>query len=171
MATHIVAIAWAAMQADKELFRKAFFNCGISIHSNGRKNHLISIKEVDNTAIDPNGWFGYLQVGNAFDEHAIIPDNDDFMTALISAAEEVIIKLVIRKQLQAECLRQGIPKSGTKPELLARLQAHEAQQLIGGGQGTGEDDEFAVVSLYIELGTPLRSSSFFSSPSNPKNEV
>jgi hypothetical protein len=55
MATHIVAIAWAAMQADRELFRKAFLNCGISIHPDGRDDHLISIKGVNNTAIDPNG--------------------------------------------------------------------------------------------------------------------
>jgi hypothetical protein len=171
MATHIVAIAWAAMQADKELFCKAFLNCGISIYSDGREDHLISIKGVDNTVIDPNGWFGYLQVGNALNEHAIVPDDDDLITALVSAAEGVTIKLVIRKQLQAEYLRRGIPKSGTKPELLARLQAHEAQQLTGGGQGIGEDDEFAVVSPYIELGTPLRSSSFSSPSSSPKNEV
>jgi hypothetical protein len=99
MVTHIVAIAWAAMQADKELFRKAFLNCGIFIHPDGREDHLISIKGVDNTAIDPNGWFGYSQVGNALDEHAIVPDDDDLMTALVSAAEGVIIKLVTRKQL------------------------------------------------------------------------
>jgi hypothetical protein len=54
MATHIMAIAWAVMQADKKLFRKAFLNYGISIHSNGRKNHLISIKKMNNTAINPN---------------------------------------------------------------------------------------------------------------------
>jgi hypothetical protein len=59
MATYILAIAWATMQADKELFRKAFLNYGIFIHSDGRENHLINIKGVDNTAIDPNGWFGY----------------------------------------------------------------------------------------------------------------
>jgi hypothetical protein len=54
---------------------------------------------MNNTAIDLNGWFGYSQMGNALDEHAIVPDDDDFMTALVLAAEEIIIKLVIRKQL------------------------------------------------------------------------
>jgi hypothetical protein len=55
------------------------------------------------------------------------------MTALVSATEGVSIKLVTQKQLQAEYARWGIPRSGTKLELLARLQAHEA----GGGQGSG----------------------------------
>jgi hypothetical protein len=55
IATHIVAMAWAHLSADRELIRKAFLNCGISIHPDGRKDHPISIKGVDNTAIDPNG--------------------------------------------------------------------------------------------------------------------
>jgi hypothetical protein len=152
MATHIVAIAWAYLSADKKLIRKAFLNCGISIHPDGRKNQLISIKGVNNTAINPNGWFGYLKVGNALDAYATIPDDDDFITALFSATENVSIKLVTQKQLQAECARRGIPKSGTKPELLAKLQAHEAQ--IDGGQEAGyrphykpnEKNEFAIMS-------------------------
>jgi hypothetical protein len=126
MATHIVAMAWAHLSADRELIRKAFLNCGIYIHLDGRENHLLSIKGVENTAIDPNGWFGYSAVGNALDAHATIPDDDDLMTALVSATEGMSIKLVTQQQLQAECARHGIPRSGTKPELLARLQAHEA---------------------------------------------
>jgi hypothetical protein len=59
MVIHIVAMAWAHLSANKELVRKAFFNCGISIHPDGRENHLISIKGVKNTDIDPNGYFGY----------------------------------------------------------------------------------------------------------------
>jgi hypothetical protein len=143
------------MQTNKKLFCKAFLNCGMFIHPDGRKDHLINIKEVNNTAIDSNGWFGYSQMGNVFNKHAIIPDDDDLITALISAAEGVIIKPVIRKQLQAKCLRQRIPKSGTKPELLARLQAYKAQKA---GQKTGdvandgnENDKLA--SIHIILGT------------------
>jgi hypothetical protein len=49
---------------------------------------------VDNTAIDPNGWFGYLAVGNAFDAYATIPDDNDLMTAMASATKGVSIKLV-----------------------------------------------------------------------------
>jgi hypothetical protein len=176
MATHIVAIAWAHLSADKELIRKAFLNCGIFIHPDGREDQLISIKGVNNTAIDPNGWFGYLEVGNALDAHATIPDDDDLMTALISATEGVSIKLVTQKKLQAECARRGIPKSETKPELLAKLQAHKAQ--IGGGQEAGyrphyrpnEKDEFAIISTHITLETPMPSSSFSNPPSSPKNE-
>jgi hypothetical protein len=171
-----VAIAWAHLSADKKLIRKAFLNCGIFIHFDGRKNQLISIKGVNNTAIDPNGWFGYSEVGNALDAHATIPDDDDLMTALVSATEGMGIKLVMQKQLQAECTRRGIPKSGTKPELLAKLQAHKAQ--IGGGQEAGhrphyrpsEKDEFAIIGTHITLGTPMPSSPFSSPPSSPKNE-
>jgi hypothetical protein len=81
MATQIVAMASAYLSADKELIRKAFLNCGIFIHPDGREDQLISIKGVDNTAIDPNGWFGFLAVGNALDAYAMIPDDDDFITA------------------------------------------------------------------------------------------
>jgi hypothetical protein len=129
---------------------------------------------VDNTAINSNGWFGYSAVGNALDVYAIISDDDDLMTALVSATEGVSIKLVTQKQLQIECARRGVPKSGTKPELLARLQVHKA----GGGQGSGhgpdygpgEEDEFATISTHIKLGTPIHSSPFSSPPSSPKNE-
>jgi hypothetical protein len=106
----------------------------------------------------------------------MIPDNDDLMTALVSATEGLSIKLVTQKQLQAECARRGIPRSGTKTELLARLQAHEVQH--GGGQGTGhgpgywpgEEDKFATISTHITLGTPIPSSLFSSPPSSPNNE-
>jgi hypothetical protein len=174
MATHIVAMVWTHLSANRELIRKAFLNCGISIHPDGREDHLLNIKGVNNTAVDPNGWFGYSAVGNALDAHAIIPNDDDLMTALVSATEGVSIKLVTQKQLQAERARRGIPRSGTKPELLDRLQAHEA----GDGQGTGhrpgygpgEEDEFATISTHITLGTPMPSSPFSSPPSSPKNE-
>jgi hypothetical protein len=120
-----------------------------------RGNTVVSIKGVDNTAINSNRWFGYLAVDDALDAYAIIPDDDDLMTALVSATEGVSMKLVTQKQFQAECARRGIPRSGTRPELLARLQAYEA----GGGQGTGhrpgEEDEFTTISTHITLGTPM----------------
>jgi hypothetical protein len=95
MATHIVAMTWAHLSADKRLIREAFLNCGISIHPDGREDHLLSIKGLYNTAMDPNGWFGYSEVGNALEAHALIPDDDDLMTALVSATEGVSIKLVM----------------------------------------------------------------------------
>jgi hypothetical protein len=57
--THIMAIAWAYLSIDKELIRKIFLNYGISIYSDGRKGHLISIKGVNNTVINFNGYFSY----------------------------------------------------------------------------------------------------------------
>jgi hypothetical protein len=169
IATHIVAIAWAHLSADRELIRRTFLNCGISIHPDGRKDHLISSKGVDNTAIDPNGYFGYSQVGNALDSYCKIPADDDFMTALVSAIEGMRppLKLVTKTQLQEECERRGVTKSGNKPELLARLQAHEAQQQ--GGHDGDEEDE--VASIHITLGTPIRNSPFSSPPLSPKNEA
>jgi hypothetical protein len=68
-------------------------------------------------------------VGNAFDNYCIIPADDDLMTALVSAIEGMRppLKLVTKEQLQEECERRGLAKSGNKPELLVRLQAYEAQ--------------------------------------------
>jgi hypothetical protein len=123
MAIHIVAIAWAHLSADKKLIRKAFFNYGIFIYPDGRKNHLISIKGVENTDIDPNGYFGYLQMGNALDNYCIIPADDDLITALVFAIEGMrpSLKLVTKEQFQKKCERRGLAKLGNKPELLARL--------------------------------------------------
>jgi hypothetical protein len=151
-----MAIAWAHLSADRELIRRAFLNCGISIQPDGREDHLISIKGVDNTAIDPNGYFGYFQVGNALDSYCTIPADDDFMTALVSATESMKppLKLVTKTQLQEECDRRRVTKSGNKPELLARLQAHEVKQQ--GGHVGDEEDE--VASIHITLGTPIRNS-------------
>jgi hypothetical protein len=170
MATHIMAMAWEHLWANRELIRKAFLNYGIFIHSDGRKDHLLSIKGVGNKAIDPNGWFGYSAAGNAFDAYATIPDDDGLMTALFSAIEGVNIKLVTQKQLQAECARQGIPRSGTKPELLARLQAHEDGGRQRNGHKPGEEDEFATISTHITLGTPMTSSPFSSPPSSSNED-
>jgi hypothetical protein len=90
------------------------------------------------------------------------------MTALVFAIDGMRpLKLVTKTQLQEKCERWGVTKSGNKPELLARLQAHEAQQQ-GGGHGGDEEDE--VASIHITLGTPIRNSPFSSPPSSPKNE-
>jgi hypothetical protein len=167
MATHIMAMAWAHLSANKELIRKAFLNYSISIHSDGRENHLISIKRVENTDIDPNGYFGYSQMGNALDNYCTIPADDDLMTALVSATKEMRppLKLVTKEQLQKECKRRRLAKSGNKPELLAKLQAHKAQQQAGG------DNEDEVARIHITLGTPITINSPFSSPPlSPKNE-
>jgi hypothetical protein len=52
-----------------------------------------------------------------------VAEDFDYMTALISATEEPkpSIKTVTLKQLQEECVNRGLAKSGTKPELVARL--------------------------------------------------
>jgi hypothetical protein len=74
----------------------------------------------------------------------------------ISATEELksSLRIVTQKQLQEECVRRGLAKSGTKADLLARLQVHEPQQ-NSSRDGVESDigDEFAAVEL--ELGTPI----------------
>jgi hypothetical protein len=107
-------------------------------------------------------------MGNAFNNCCTIPADDDLMTALVSAIEEMRppLKLVTKGRLQEECKRRELAKSGNKPELLARLQAHKAQQQ-NDGYG-GEEDE--VASTYIILGTPIPNSPFSTPPSSPKDE-
>jgi hypothetical protein len=46
-------------------------------------------------------------------------------------------------------MRRGIPKSGTKPELLAKLQTHEKHQ--AGKQKTDNDN--LAGSIIVQLGT------------------
>jgi hypothetical protein len=58
----------------------------------------------------------------------VVLEDFDYITALISAIEELkpSIKTVTLKQLQKEYVNRGLAKSGTKPGLVARLQAYEA---------------------------------------------
>jgi NADH:ubiquinone oxidoreductase subunit len=97
MAIIIVTRAWKRLREDFGLIKQAFIQCGISIHPNGHKDHLINIKGVDNSSIDPNGWRGWL----AHNSHAIIDEDFDYITALISATEELkpSLRTVTQKQL------------------------------------------------------------------------
>jgi hypothetical protein len=69
----------------------------------------------------------------------------------MSGRFHTLIKTVTQKQLQEECISRGLAKSGNKPELLARLQAYEAQQ--AGGERVVKREEFAIID--ITLGTPI----------------
>jgi hypothetical protein len=77
----------------------------------------------------------------------VVSEDFDYMTALISTAKKLkpSIKTVTPKQLQKECVHRGLAKSGTKPELLAKLQAYEADNV--------KTEEFATIDL--TLGTPV----------------
>jgi hypothetical protein len=54
----IVGRAWKRLKADTGMIKQAFLQYGISVHSDGRENHLINVKGVDNTLLDSNGWRG-----------------------------------------------------------------------------------------------------------------
>jgi hypothetical protein len=56
MATVIVGRAWERLQKDPNLIKRAFLHYGISIHPDGTEDHLINIKKVDNSSINPNEW-------------------------------------------------------------------------------------------------------------------
>jgi hypothetical protein len=152
MATVIVGRAWEHLQADPALIERAFLHCGISIHPNGHEDHLINIKGVDNSSVDPNEWRSSLE----YRSYEVVSEDFDYMTALISTAEELkpSIKTVTLKQLQEECVHRGLAKSGTKPELLAKLQAYEADNV--------KTEEFATIDL--TLGTPIPDTPIPSSP-------
>jgi hypothetical protein len=152
MAIIIVARAWERLKEDFDLIKQSFLQCGIFIHPDGHEDHLINIKGVDNSTIDPNGWRGWL----AYNSHAIVDEDFDYLTALISAIKELkpSLRTVTQKQLQEECVRRGLAKSGTKADLLARLQLHESQQKFGNDEVQSDiEEEFADVVL--ELGTPI----------------
>jgi hypothetical protein len=85
MPTAIVARAWDRLRKDVDLIKRAFLHCGISIHPGGTEDHLINIKGVDNSSLDPNGWRGR----SLHPSHQVVSEDFDYMTALISAAEEL----------------------------------------------------------------------------------
>jgi hypothetical protein len=140
------------LKSDSKLIQQAFLQFGISIHPSGHEDHLINIKGVDNSRINPNGWRGW----SAHNSHDIVDEDFDYMTALISATEELkpSLRTVTQKQLQEECVRRGLAKSGTKADLLARLQLNESQQYFG-GDGIKSDIEEEFAALDLELGTPI----------------
>jgi hypothetical protein len=152
MATIIVGRAWKRLQKDPKLIKRAFLQYGISIHPDGTEDHFINIKGVDNSSIDPNGW----RSSSEYRSYEVVSEDFDYMTALISAAEELkpSIKTVTFKQLQEECINRGLAKSGTKLELLARLQAYESDNV--------KTEEFATIDL--TLGTPIPDTPIPSSP-------
>jgi hypothetical protein len=138
MVTTIVGEAWDQLRKNSGMIKQAFLQYGISIHPDGREDHLINIKRVDNSLLDPNGWRGLSE----FRSHEVVPEDFDYMTALISATEELkpSLRSVTQKQLQEECISRGLAKSGAKADLLARLQAYEAQQAT-------KEEEFATIDL------------------------
>jgi hypothetical protein len=147
--TVIVGRAWARLKLETAMISQSFRDCGIFIHPDGREDHLINIKGIDNNLLDSNGWRGWFD----YRSHEIVSADCDYITALISASEklEYSFNAVTLKQLQEQCIRRGVSKSGTKPELLAKLQAHEVQQ-TGGQKANVDDEEFACV---VMLGTPI----------------
>jgi hypothetical protein len=144
------------LKADTGIIKQAFLQCGNFLHSDGRENHLINVKGVDNTLLDPNGWRGWSK----YRSYEVVSPDFDCMITLISATENLNtnLKAVTLKQLRDECTRRGISKSGIKPELLTRLQAHEAQL-----QKTDEDDE-ELASYVIQLETYIMEASMPGSP-------
>jgi hypothetical protein len=74
---------------------------------------------VNSSIVDFNRWRGW----SAHNGHAIVDQDFDYMTALISATEELkpSLRTVTQKQLQEECVCRGLAKSGTKADFLARL--------------------------------------------------
>jgi hypothetical protein len=60
-------------------------------------------------------------------------------------------------------MRRGLAKSGTKADLLARLQLNESQQHLGGNEVENDiKDEFASVDLKLE--TPIPDTPIAQSP-------
>jgi hypothetical protein len=74
MATIIVGEAWDRLRKDSKMIKQAFLQYGISIHSDGREDHLINIKRVDNSSLDPNGWRGWSE----FRSHEVVSDDFDY---------------------------------------------------------------------------------------------
>jgi hypothetical protein len=58
MTTVIVGRAWKRFSANTSIIKQAFLQYGIFIYPDGHKDHLINIKEVDNSSLDFNGWRG-----------------------------------------------------------------------------------------------------------------
>jgi hypothetical protein len=74
---------WGPLAPD--MIKQLFLHYGIFIYPSGCEDHLINIKGVDNSSLDSNEWRGW----SAHNNHAIIDEDFDYMTALISAVEEL----------------------------------------------------------------------------------
>jgi hypothetical protein len=132
MAIIVVAEAWEAVAANDGLIQKAFLNCGISIHPDGSQGYLISIKDIDNSRVQPNNWRGIASFDTPLEEHAVVGQEGDLLEAWVPIKEELSISRLARlrkSELQQECGNRGLATSGNRSDLLARLRDPAGQQV------------------------------------------
>ncbi|KAF2186694.1 hypothetical protein K469DRAFT_726176 [Zopfia rhizophila CBS 207.26] len=129
MTTHVVAAAARKLTTQKaDLIRKAFIECGISIHADGSQDHLIRIKDISSSDIDFTGW-------EAQEDPVIKQEDEDFKELLttgdmldeFSLQEEEYLprnnyRILPIKQLKDLCKQRGPAVSGGKKVLVERLE-------------------------------------------------
>ncbi|EEU38462.1 uncharacterized protein NECHADRAFT_88644 [Fusarium vanettenii 77-13-4] len=130
MVTHVVASALKRLNAQSEMVKKAFLNCGISVRPDGTEDWLIRIKDILSDQIDFTGWEEAEEVivkdedpvGPLCDDEEFLAADDDELLLRTRYHEEVI------KQLQERLRKRGLKVSGKKADLIQRLRDDDDSQ-------------------------------------------
>lgn len=133
MTTHVVAEAARKLADEKaDLVRKAFLECGISVHPDGSQDHLIRIKDISNSVIDFAGWETQEDpVIGQEDDFAELPEANDTFDEFLLEEEEFLprnnYRTLLVKELKDLCRQRGLAVSGAKKVLIERLEQLDAQ--------------------------------------------
>jgi hypothetical protein len=91
---------------------------------------MISIKDINNQAIDPNNWRGY-KFDKPLEEHAIVDQTLDLAEQLVAIREDLIINRAARLKkadLQEEYGKKGLATIGTRRDLIDRLTVIDSKE-------------------------------------------
>ncbi|KAI0911726.1 DDE superfamily endonuclease-domain-containing protein [Ustulina deusta] len=158
MATHIVGNAWkrAFTAENQALVAGLFEKTGISIHPDGRDDHLISIKGIDSSQLRLDDW--YRQPG----EHtnleiaevitALESGNEFLATAEVLGMPQNTYRCLQNKVLKEMCRQRGLYVSGSKIEMVNRLEDADAIQIA-----SNNHQPHASIPLNLNANCPLSS--------------
>ncbi|KAH7114029.1 DDE superfamily endonuclease-domain-containing protein [Dactylonectria macrodidyma] len=127
LTTHVVGYAMEALYQDREMIRKSFLECGISVDPWGTEDSLIKIKDIDSRDINLDAADIRME-DSAYEMPAYLDlCNDEYITGDVPQFSSML-----KKDLQHLLRARGLPVGGNKPELTRRLEEYDMQQAAKG---------------------------------------
>ncbi|KAI1818975.1 DDE superfamily endonuclease-domain-containing protein [Xylaria intraflava] len=136
MITHVVGNAWmrAFQPENKAMVASLFIKTGISIHPDGRDDTSISIKGIDPSKLDLNGWYCPPEEReNLIEQAKLVPETPARLREYIEENEDFELPApttyeATKKVLAEMCKDRGLKVTGTKSVLITRLKDDDATQ-------------------------------------------
>jgi hypothetical protein len=96
---------------------------------------MISIKDIDNQAVDFNGWRGY-RFDRPLEDRAVVGEQLDPTGGFVTIGEGLTISRAARLKkadLQEECGERGLATTGTRRDLIDQLTAIDSKEGVAKG--------------------------------------